>query len=301
MVHQANNDVARLPAEFRRSARLSGRGPVGQSVLHKAGKMPAQVWKRKPSATRCCWSPGCWTIKCSGLAPVRVVKGPDGQFLEGKTTPNRRSLYLAQARTRSMTFLHDFDAPDMTSDNLAQRFRSALPVQSLALLNSPLVMRATDAFARQLLKANEGNLAGAVRQAFETAYARPPTPEEMKIANQSVAVGNGSRSRRAWACFCMRSWARTISFTAFRAGAAPHGSFAVGLQQRKPRSCSAGSPTNTFRGAENLRLGCQNERFDWNWNIMRKLLSRREALQEVALGFGGLALGALMANEASLR
>jgi len=120
--------------------------------------------------------------------PVPALKGADGQFLEGKTDQNRRSLYLAQSRTRSMTFLHVFDAPDMTADNLSQRFRSALPTQSLALLNSPFVMRATQAFAKRLLKENEGNLLGAIAQAFEMAYSRPPTPEEIQIAKKTVAA-----------------------------------------------------------------------------------------------------------------
>ena len=46
-----------------------------------------------------------------------------------------------------MAFLHAFDCPDMTSDNQPERFRSSLPTQSLALMNNPLVMRTSKAFA----------------------------------------------------------------------------------------------------------------------------------------------------------
>jgi len=120
-------------------------------------------------------------------APVKIVKGADGQFLEDTAGQNRRSVYLNQARTRTMTFLKCFDAPDMTSDNSPLRFRSALPIQSLALLNSPFVMRSTQAFAQRLLKQNEDNMPEAIKQAFELAYSRPPTPEEMKIGNNVVA------------------------------------------------------------------------------------------------------------------
>jgi hypothetical protein len=122
-------------------------------------------------------------------SPEPIKRGPDGQWLEqdGKANPNRRSLYLAQTRTRPVAFLHAFDAPDMTSDNQAQRFRSALPAQSLAMLNSPLVMRASKAFAQQVLEQSKGNFEQAVAQAFEAAYSRPPSAQELDIARKSMA------------------------------------------------------------------------------------------------------------------
>ena len=122
--------------------------------------------------------------------PEPLKRGPDGQWLEqdGKADPNRRSLYLMQARTRPVTFLHVFDAPDMTSDNQAQRFRSALPTQSLAMMNSPLVMRATKAFAEQALERSKANVDDALLRAFEAAYSRAPSAQELEIAKGAVAV-----------------------------------------------------------------------------------------------------------------
>lgn len=119
--------------------------------------------------------------------PVKVVKADDGQFLEGEAGQNRRSIYLAQNRTRGTTFLHVFDAPDMTSDHLPHRFRSALPTQSLALLNSPFMTRVTEAFARELLDRHAGDLPGAVAHAFALAYSRSPSAQEMRLAQQSIA------------------------------------------------------------------------------------------------------------------
>ena len=89
-----------------------------------------------------------------------------------KGNPNRRSMYLQQTRTRPVTFLHVFDAPDMTSDNQSQRFRSALPIQSLALMNSPLMMRVSSAFAQKLLEQTKGSAEEAIMHAFDTAYGR---------------------------------------------------------------------------------------------------------------------------------
>ena len=89
-----------------------------------------------------------------------IKRGPDGQWLEDNQGhgANRRSLYLAQTRTRSVAFLHVFDCPDMTSDNQPERFRASLPTQSLALMNNPLVMRTSTAFTQEVLEKTNGQL-----------------------------------------------------------------------------------------------------------------------------------------------
>ena len=119
-----------------------------------------------------------------------LKRGPDGQWLEddAKGSPNRRSLYLGQFRTRPVAFLHAFDAPTMTSDHQPRRFRSALPTQSLALLNSPLILRTTAAFADQLLEQSHHQYDEALRRAFDAAYSRPPSPRELAIGQQSIAA-----------------------------------------------------------------------------------------------------------------
>jgi hypothetical protein len=123
---------------------------------------------------------------------VQIKRGPDGQWLEDEKKSingqNRRSLYLAQTRTRWISFLHVFDCPDMTSDNQPERFRSALPVQSLALMNNPLVMRTSKAFTEKLLEESGNNYSDAVTRAFQQAYNRPPAPQELAIATKSIAA-----------------------------------------------------------------------------------------------------------------
>jgi hypothetical protein len=122
---------------------------------------------------------------------IPIKPGPDGQWLEdgNKTIDglNRRSLYLAQTRTRSVAFLHDFDCPDMTSDHQTERFRSALPTQSLALMNNPLVMRTTKAFTEKVLEQSGGDYGKAIGIAFDEAYNRPPSARELAIAKQAIA------------------------------------------------------------------------------------------------------------------
>jgi hypothetical protein len=136
-------------------------------------------------------------LQVSGLLDKRMFgpqeptkRGADGQWLEDneKGNPNRRSLYLTQSRTRPVTFLHAFDLPTMTSDNEPQRFRSSLPTQSLALLNSPTMMRVTKAFADQVMEQSRGDSSQAVRLAFEAAYSRQPRESELALAREAMAA-----------------------------------------------------------------------------------------------------------------
>ena len=72
----------------------------------------------------------------------------------------------------------------MTSDSQSQRFRSALPSQSLALLNNPLVRRTSQAFAQQVLEQSGGDVHAALLLAFDAAYSRKPYKEELDVAKQ---------------------------------------------------------------------------------------------------------------------
>jgi len=118
-----------------------------------------------------------------------LKRGDDGQWIEDdkKGTPNRRSLYLSYGRTRPESFLRTFDCPDMTSDSQSQRFRSALPSQSLALLNNSLVRRTSLAFARQVMEQAKGDAEQALDLAFTAAYSRKPYPEELEIARRVIS------------------------------------------------------------------------------------------------------------------
>jgi hypothetical protein len=137
-------------------------------------------------------------LQVSGLLQTKMFgrqeplkRGPDGQWLEddAKGNANRRSLYLQQSRTRPVAYLHAFDAPTMTADNQTQRFRSALPTQSLALLNNPLLLRTTKAFADQVLEQSKGDVEQALRLAVSTAYTREATERELALGKRAAASG----------------------------------------------------------------------------------------------------------------
>jgi hypothetical protein len=121
--------------------------------------------------------------------PEPLKRAEDGQWLEdsAKGNPNRRSIYLAYARTRPDGFLRAFDCPDMTSDSQSERFRAALPIQSLASLNNPLSVRASKAIASQVLEQSQGNIDDALGRAFIEIYSRPAYAEELALAKKAIA------------------------------------------------------------------------------------------------------------------
>jgi hypothetical protein len=134
--------------------------------------------------------------------PVPVRKGADGQFVEDQSGDalHRRSIYVLTRKSTPQSFLLAFDQPTMDAGNMPVRFRSALPVQSLAMMNNPLVMESARAFAARLAKEAGEGLDDRLRRAFELAYSRPPRPEELKILRRSLeAKANGPS---AWLMVC---------------------------------------------------------------------------------------------------
>jgi len=120
-----------------------------------------------------------------------IKRGPDGQWMEDDKKgagQNRRSIYLAQTRTRWVNFLHVMDCPDMTSDHQSERFRASLPTQSLAFMNSQLVLRASKAFTDKVLEQTNNNRDEAVALAFQEIYNRLPTAREAELAKKSIAA-----------------------------------------------------------------------------------------------------------------
>ncbi len=131
-----------------------------------------------------------------GGRQIPLTRGADGQWIEDlkKPSANRRSVYLSYSRTRPQSFLRAFDCPDMTSDQQTERFRSALPAQSLALLNNAIVARAATAFASQLLEQSHGDIGRAVARAYEAAYFREPDADDLALAKRTVAAAGDPKT-----------------------------------------------------------------------------------------------------------
>jgi hypothetical protein len=133
------------------------------------------------------------------LGEVLVKQGADGAL--------RRSVYLQQRRTQTLSLLNVFDSPSIVF-NCVQRPTSTMPLQSLSLLNSEFVVTQADAFATRLEREAGPQAADRVAQAYLIALAREPNGDEIQAA---LAFVEGQRSQydgrpdaphRAWSDFC---------------------------------------------------------------------------------------------------
>jgi hypothetical protein len=147
------------------------------------------------------------TLKISGLLQTEMFgeytplrKAPDGQWVEDFSNPGamRRSLYLLNRRTAPHGFLNAFDAPAMDNGNMPQRFRSALPVQSLALMNNAALQKAAAALAQRIREESKSDAEKSIRRAFELAYSRPPGDRELQIAHRILA----GQPDKGWRILC---------------------------------------------------------------------------------------------------
>lgn len=134
-------------------------------------------------------------------SPIPVRKGSDGQYIVDDSHPGayRRSVYVQTRKSAPQSFLLAFDQPTMDAGNMAVRFRSALPVQSLAMMNNILVIQASKVLAERI--ANEGGaIDSRVRRSYELVYSRPPRAEELKVIH--AAIEGKATDESAWRVFC---------------------------------------------------------------------------------------------------
>jgi hypothetical protein len=104
----------------------------------------------------------------------------------------RRSVYLQFRRTKPVSFLTAFDAPVMTV-NCERRVASTTSPQSLMLMNSEFVLGQASAMgtrvkAEAMPAANEPPARQAARRAWQLAYLRDASEDELNAATQFVAA-----------------------------------------------------------------------------------------------------------------
>jgi hypothetical protein len=118
-----------------------------------------------------------------GGPPVPIEPRPDGlvvvaaRGLATPTAPWRRSLYLFARRNYNLTLLSVFDQPVMAT-NCIRRVHSAVPLQSLTLLNDAFMLEQADHFAARVA-AGAATVEKQIETAFRLAFARWPTPREV--------------------------------------------------------------------------------------------------------------------------
>lgn len=117
------------------------------------------------------------------------------EFIVGRGRPEqsgpldgagRRSLYLAARRNFLSTLLLTFDQPTPFS-TVGRRNTTNVPGQALARMNDALFHDQARVLAERLLRETAGAAdADRVRWLMETAYARPPGPEELAACLESL-------------------------------------------------------------------------------------------------------------------
>jgi hypothetical protein len=95
----------------------------------------------------------------------------------------RRGLYTQWQRTFLHPSLQAFDAPSR-EECTVNRVNSNTPLQALALLNDPIYVEASRAFAQRILKQGGPSVDTQINWAFESALSRPPDAVERRALRE---------------------------------------------------------------------------------------------------------------------
>ena len=90
----------------------------------------------------------------------------------------RRSIYRTWARSGRSALLDALDCPDPSTVS-PRRALTTTPLQALSMMNNAFVLRMTDRFAERLTKEAGANISKQVGRAYELAYDRHATDEEI--------------------------------------------------------------------------------------------------------------------------
>ena len=99
----------------------------------------------------------------------------------------RRSIYLQQRRSQTLSLLKVFDAPAVATV-CTTRPSSTVPLQSLALLNSDFAVSCCEAFAKRLLSETDGSPLALISRAWQLTIGREPTSAEQSLAVEFIST-----------------------------------------------------------------------------------------------------------------
>src|SRR5262249_3117638 len=114
-------------------------------------------------------------------------------FLEGRGRPDasgpldgdgRRSVYVAVRRNFLPAMMLAFDTPTPFS-SVGRRTVSNVPAQALILMNDPFVHQQAERGGRHVA-AESGDRDEKIARMYQTAFARPPRPDELTKARAFV-------------------------------------------------------------------------------------------------------------------
>ncbi|MFP6906297.1 MAG: DUF1553 domain-containing protein [Verrucomicrobiota bacterium] len=128
-----------------------------------------------------------------GYRDVREYKFKGSHFYDlipqDKPEQFRRTLYRFSPRGAKRTILDVFDCPDPSAIT-PNRAVTTTPLQSLALMNNPLVLFLADAFADRIRREVGTETDAQVRQVHLLAYGRVPGREEIDLTREFITSHN---------------------------------------------------------------------------------------------------------------
>jgi cytochrome c553 len=124
---------------------------------------------------------------------------------------NRRAVYIPVVRSSMYEVFQAFDMPDPATST-GDRAATVVAPQALFMMNGTVVLKHTRTMAEQLLKRTDLDDAGRIRDAYERALSRPPSPKEIDGALSFIAqIDRAMEGRKtdaserrtfAWQSFC---------------------------------------------------------------------------------------------------
>ncbi len=108
----------------------------------------------------------------------------------------RRTLYRVWARSGRSAMLDVFDCPDPSATS-PRRAVTTTPLQALSLMNNAFSLHLADRFAERIVREAGSEAEAQVRRAFQLAYAREPTIEELEAATNVVREQDAGALTRA--------------------------------------------------------------------------------------------------------
>jgi hypothetical protein len=127
--------------------------------------------------------------QAAGGPPVPIVARPDGLVevardkLADPADRYRRSVYLTSRRAYNVSLLAAFDQP-LVATNCLERKASAVPLQSLFMLNNGFVAEQAEHFARRVERSSPRSPERVIELAFRLALVRRPAAVEIETCRE---------------------------------------------------------------------------------------------------------------------
>ena len=128
--------------------------------------------------------------------PDDIEAKPDGEVV-AKDSPEgmRRTIYLLQRRSKPLTMLESFDAPQLRP-NCLRRTHSTVPSQALQLMNSEMLRSSSRFMAGRVIDAAGDDPAKQVERVYLAALSRSPTEQERARSVAALAHMNQAWTRQ---------------------------------------------------------------------------------------------------------